>query len=296
MEKNEVNSIHGHRSPIYSVVCDKKNKKMYSCGSDETLIEWEFGTSKTRLVGGEGHKGIISCLALSGDDVVTASIDGVVKFTPKESFTYNKDKLKVEGSPTDICTSKDEKLVIVSTTKGLYSFKDQKLVQSYPLNNEPQSISINPQDSTQIAVGGKDKKVRFFSLVDDKLKEVHVSEGIHQGALTKVKFSPDGNFLACGDIQKHIKVLNTESWKVEFDGLMQLSAITGLDWTSDSKFLASCALDRLAYVWDLENKKEIKIQAHFQSIKSISFMDDKTFVTASEDLSLKSWTFNFSKE
>jgi len=47
-------------------------------------------------------------------------------------------------------------------------------------------------------------------------------------------------------------------------------------------------------IWKI--KKEIKIQAHFQSIKSISFMDDKTFVTASEDLSLKSWTFNFSKE
>jgi WD40 repeat protein len=286
-------SIHGHRSPIYSVVCDKKSKKMYSCGSDETLIEWEFGTSNTRFVQGDGHKGIITCIVLQGDNIVSVGYDGTIKFTPKDSFTFNKDKIKIDAGTNDACGSSDGKLVLVSGTKGLFSFKDQKLCQTYTFNYEPQTVDINPKDCTQVVVGGKDKKLRVYSLIDDKLKEVHVSEGNHQGAIIKVKFSPDGKLLACGDIQKHIKVLDTSDWSVKYEGMMHASSVTGLDWTSDSKYLASCSLDRFAYIWDLENKKEIKIQAHFQAVKSLSFMDDNTFVTASEDLCLKSWTFNF---
>jgi WD40 repeat protein len=69
-----------------------------------------------------------------------------------------------------------------------------------------------------------------------------------------------------------------------------------LDWTSDSKYLISASLDKDAIIWDLANKKELKVQAHFQGLKCVKLMDDNTFITASEDFCLKSWTFDYNKK
>jgi len=102
--------------------------------------------------------------------------------------------------------------------------------------------------------------------------------------------------LACGDSQKSIKVLSSSDWSIKYENLLHLSSVSDLNWTSDSKYLLSCSLDKDAVVWDLENKKEIKVQAHFQGLKCIGVMDDNTFITASEDFCLKSWSFNFNKE
>jgi len=99
--------------------------------------------------------------------------------------------------------------------------------------------------------------------------------------------------LACGDSQKTIKVLDSSDWSVKYTDLLHISSVSDLCFTSDSKYLLSCSLDKDAIVWDLENKKELKVQAHFQGIKCIGLMDDNTFITASEDYCLKSWNFKF---
>jgi len=287
----EYTSVSGHHAPIHTVVCDKKNKKFYSCGSDETLIEWELGSSKTRFIEGESPKGIINTIALVGDHIYSGHADGTIKITAVKDFTFDKEKQKVDGFPLDMAVSHDEKLVLVLTAKGLTTFVNNKLVKFYDVKGEPQSFSINPSDKTQIVVGGKDKKLRILSLVDDNLKEVKVIDNVQAATMTKVRFAPCGNLLACSDSQKTIKVFDTSDWSVKHEYL-HYSAVSDIDWTSDSKYLLSASLDKDAIVWDLANKKELKVQAHFQGLKCISLMDDNTFITASEDFCLKSWSFN----
>jgi len=284
--------LHGHHSSIYSLIVDQKNRKFYSCG-DETLIEWEFGTSNTRLADGDQPKGIISCIANVGDSIYSCHVDGTIKIVPKESFQFTKEKQKVDGYPIDISVSSNQKLVCVLTAKGITSFIDNKMGSFYEIKGEPQSVSINPNDETQIVVGGKDKKLRVLSLVDGKLKEVKVIDAIQSSIITRVRFSPCGKLLACGDSQKTIKVLDSSDWSVKYTDLLHISSVSDLCFTSDSKYLLSCSLDKDAIVWDLENKKELKVQAHFQGIKCIGLMDDNTFITASEDYCLKSWNFKF---
>jgi WD repeat-containing protein 1 (actin-interacting protein 1) len=288
-------SIHGHHAPIYKVCVDKNNNKMYSCGSEETIVEWEVGKMKTRLMSGDGHKGIVSYIALAGDYLVSAGADSIVKFTPIDKFEFTKEKVKLEGGINDISVSDDGKLVVISTKKGVYTFKDQKQDQFYQTNFEVTSCTLNPKDNTQIAVGGSDKKVVVFTMSGDKLKEVYKQkEAIHKGNITRMRFSPDGKLLAVGDSNREIVVYDSSDFSVVYDGLVyHTSTVTDLDWSSDSKYLLSSSLDKCAIVWDLAGKQNIKNICHFNSVKSVAFIDDNTFVTASDDYCLKTWGYSF---
>ena len=85
------------------------------------------------------------------------------------------------------------------------------------------------------------------------------STSIHFGEYQVIKLSPDGKLIASGDNQRTILVYEAESKKVVCDIFgFHTGSIFDLDWTGDSKFLASSSLDGSVMLWEIEIKKRLK--------------------------------------
>jgi WD repeat-containing protein 1 (actin-interacting protein 1) len=286
-------SLAGHNTPIYKVIYDAKTNKLYSSASQGFLIEWEFGTSKNRMVSGKQEKGSFTGLAkYSKNQLAVITSEGTIRFVELDGFSYIGDAVKLSAVPNDIVSTSDFETLIVSTRKGVEIFIDGN-TKFHEFNYEAACIAISADDKF-VAVGGDDKKIHVYTLEKDELTEIKVLTQ-HSGKIRALKFSPDGKHLASGDSNKEVILFSAQDWSVLQDQLTYHAAsITDMSWSPDSKYLVSGSVDKSIIVWDFENKKRIvNPNGHAVGVKSVFFKDEETFFSAGGDFRIISWKFKF---
>ncbi|MHC1767258.1 MAG: protein kinase [Verrucomicrobiia bacterium] len=108
-----------------------------------------------------------------------------------------------------------------------------------------------------------------------------------------VLFAPDGHWLAVGEAQPRIRLLNRASGERK-DILLAAEAegITTLAFSPDSKLLAAGfgAGDNDVHVWDLETHTEMRFSGHGGWIAGVAFSPDGgTLASVSADQTLRLW-------
>jgi WD40 repeat protein len=286
--------IHGHNEKIYAVTYDAQRNQIISSGSSGAVIVWDFGVgSKGRLSGKKGHQSAVCNVAIVGDQLLTASVDNQVRFTPIDSLNYtDEDSLTLSGSPCDIAVSKHTPgLVLIATHKGITVIKDKQVISEIDLGYQPSSIAISPDDK-EIAVAA-DKKVRQYEFDGKGIGALLATLEEHRARVSKVRYSPDGTMLATCD--KEIFVWDRYAHSVKYSGLVHhTAAITDMDWSKSSEYLATGSLDKDVIVWDLKNAKRAQTNmAHLQGVTGLVFANEDTIVSVGNDFAVKTWQFKF---
>ncbi|KAK9463815.1 TUP1-like enhancer of split-domain-containing protein [Lipomyces oligophaga] len=193
---------------------------------------------------------------------------------------------------------------------------------------EVYSIHVHP-DGTRLASGGLDAKVRIWSTAaiyaavepdDDAANGSRkqtpysgarqlCSMSTHSGAVTVVRFSPSGRYLASGSDDRVILVwerddeghdkprkefgasgeADTEHWVVRRRCVGHDNDVQDLAWAPDSSMLVSVGLDSGIIVWSGTTFEKIKrLDIHQSHVKGITFDPaNKYFATASDDRTIK---------
>eukprot|EP01083_Nonionella_stella_P096494 271296_1 len=83
----------------------------------------------------------------------------------------------------------------------------------------------------------------------------------HAGAIYSADFSPCGQFVATGSLDKTVRL-----WDMENSGAREVACleghslnVVGLSWSSDSRHLASASYDCSARMWDVSRQKQIHL-------------------------------------
>lgn len=201
------------------------------------------------------------------------------------------------------------------------------------------SISVS-SDGKRLATGGLDGKVKIWSIdtfykyknFDGTTEEIDNSEcrplcsmTRHAGAITCVRFSPDGRFLATGSDDKLVLIWEKDEEKTKIMA-MHRNASNGLDsslfsgngngnvtdvdlehwtvrkrlvahdndvqdmaWAPDSSILVTVGLDRSIVVWNGTTFEKIKkFDIHQSHVKGVVFDPaGKYFATCSDDRSMR---------
>jgi WD40 repeat protein len=79
----------------------------------------------------------------------------------------------------------------------------------------------------------------------------------HDKAITSVKFSPDGNYLASGSYDSTIKLWSVKSQKEVATMTGHIKYVTSIAFSPDGKYLASGSVGKLLKLWDVESHKEV---------------------------------------
>lgn len=287
--------VNGHNKKIYSIVADEKNNRFYTSGSDGALIRWDAGVGSSGKPTGKGHTASISIVGLAGKHVVAIAVDQTVRFIDSETFAYTGESVKLDSFPNDIAVSTvDPDYFAVSTAKGVAFFKNCELKHFEEVKGfEPSCIAFSPNDS-EIIIGATDKKARVFTVADFKLTQVAVIDK-HRGAISKVKYSPDGSMFAIGDSNREIIVYDSASRAEKYTGLVfHTSKISDLAWAKTGAYLASGSVDKSVIVWDLVNSKRATAEiAHLQGVNAITVLNENTVISVGNDFCVRQWEFKF---
>ncbi|KAJ8098604.1 TUP1-like enhancer of split-domain-containing protein [Lipomyces tetrasporus] len=195
---------------------------------------------------------------------------------------------------------------------------------------EVYSIHVSP-DGDRLASGGLDSKVRIWSTqaiyacaavegtenVANGNGKAHLYTGprqlcsmsTHSGAVTVVRFSPSGRYLASGSDDRVILVwereeeghelprkefgsqgeTDSERWLVRRRCVGHDNDVQDLAWAPDSSILVSVGLDSGIIVWSGTTFEKIKrLDIHQSHVKGITFDPaNKYFATASDDRTIK---------
>lgn len=170
------------------------------------------------------------------------------------------------------------------------------------------SVAVSP-DGSRLATGGLDGKVRLWSTKaiaggpDYKGPKQLCSMSTHTGAVTVVRFSPNGRYLASGSDDRIALIWeldatraprqefgqqgekDTEAWTARKRLIGHDNDIQDLAWSPDSSLLVTVGLDSAIIVWSGTTFEKLKrIDSHQSHVKGISFDPaNKYFVTCGDD-------------
>src|SRR5437773_1139453 len=80
----------------------------------------------------------------------------------------------------------------------------------------------------------------------------------HTGFVYSVAFSPDGEILATGSVDKSVRIWNADNPKDAKSLGNHGASVYCVAFSPNGKLLASCAFDGTIKVWDLDGGKELK--------------------------------------
>lgn len=111
------------------------------------------------------------------------------------------------------------------------------------------------------------------------------------GFVTSVAFSPDGQLLASGSLEKNIYLWNFKTG--EQIGILQghTSYVQSVCFCPDGKYLVSASSDSTIRVWDVRKKSCIKVlRGHKDNISSVKYCPDGQIIaSASGDGTIRLW-------
>lgn len=110
-------------------------------------------------------------------------------------------------------------------------------------------------------------------------------------AMLSVAFSPDGKFLATGDMNGEIRLYQVADWKQLFTYKGHADWVTSIAFSPDSSLLASGSDDQTIKLWNVTTGECLKIlRGHDKGIWSIAFNSNgQALVSGGDDKTIKMW-------
>lgn len=288
--------IKGHHKSITALAVSPNRESIYTGSHDGYISFWDAATGDQDRVAGLHHTNQVQDMCTGTDAIYTCGLDDTVRSIQLLSNEYSNLAIKMDSQPRGMTTA-DGNLVIVADIADISIIENDMKVATHPIDYEATCISLHPKGQ-DVAVGGnKDHKVHVYLLKGYSLTEKTTLEQC--GAITDVRYSPDGEYLAASDANRMVRLYlsSTYEYAHNLDWCFHTARVNCIGWSPDSKFLATGSLDTGVIVWSTQHPmKHINIKkAHPQSqITRLAWLDNSTIVSAGQDSNVKIWEVNFS--
>jgi WD40 repeat protein len=270
-------------------------------GGGPNLFEtWSIKDGKL-LASRGGHKGTINAVVGSPrGDILSAGQEGIV-ITWRLGELTNK-RAAHAGPITVMALSRDEKRLLAAGTDKtvkLWSADSDKPVHQFTGHSAAvTSLAISKSAGWAVS-GSSDRAVKTWDLMTGKAIGAFIG---HTEGVNAVAISPDELWLASASDDATIRIWPIKDGRIDPDREPLLlehhkKSITCLAFSPDGKTLLSGSQDQTMKVWDWAKEKVTRtIPGHKNWITSLLYVDDKTVLTTSDDLSICWWEVATGKE
>lgn len=115
----------------------------------------------------------------------------------------------------------------------------------------------------------------------------------HRKPVVSVAYHPKWDTVVSGDEEGMIKVWSAELGEREATIRAHTRAVTGLDFSSDGKVLASCSSDLSVRLWDTDSWNNMRtLQGHDHTVSSVKFINEDLLASCSRDCTIRLWQTN----
>jgi len=232
---------------------------------------------------------------VSGKSLVSVGFDDKLRYNDIKDGTFGNDALAIGGQPSALATGKkDSSLIAVGlATSKLLFVKDGAIKSTLDLGYVPISIDFSIDDK-EIAVGGKDKKVHFYTVGSGEFTKGREYKDSDK-EVTHVLHRPDGSLLATIDKDKRLYFYNNEGKQLNSGGWEYHSATVSCGaWSPSGARFATGSADESIIVWSdfktFKDEHRLLIKdAHSQGVECLAFWDENTLVSVGCDRSTRIW-------
>ncbi len=140
-----------------------------------------------------------------------------------------------------------------------------------------------------ISVGGENQ-TKLWDTADWQLLEVLNNSEVIPSSVTSLDLSPDGSYLAMGDVDGGVTVLAVDG-AVEYSWSEQDDEITMVAWSPDGDQVASASYEGTILIWDLEgDDMSFLLEGHTDRVDAIAWSPDESrLASASLDHTVRVW-------
>jgi len=237
-----------HKTPIISLAFFPDGQRLLSARWDGTVRVWKVsdGTKMDELSLGRPIR--FATLSPDGQLLAISTYDPTIQLWQFSDKTLLRTLRGHRDWVHEVVFSPDGKFLISGSKDGtvkVWQVWDGSLVRTLSGHSKPVvTVALSP-DGQFIASGSEDSTVKIWRMADGKL--VKVLQGHMKGmAVNVVRFSPDGKWLAFGDIA--ITICRFPEGRKERIAAHRWG-ITALSFTPDSRFLISASADGTVKVW-----------------------------------------------
>src|SRR5450755_2326700 len=119
---------------------------------------------------------------------------------------------------------------------------------------------------------------------------VHVYRG-HTDRVTSVAWSPDGNYIASGSLDKTVQIWNATTGEHSYTYRGHSAAVNAVAWSPDSSSIASGSLDQTVQVWDATTgAPDFTYQGHTDIVDTVAWSPDGSRIASgSRDQTVQIW-------
>ncbi|KAJ3694401.1 hypothetical protein LUZ60_009881 [Juncus effusus] len=286
----------GHMKSVSSLCCVNGEESgneipVLSASYDGVIVRWIPGSGFAgRVLRNENSQ--IKCFLVSDGEIITSAYDNKVWRVPLNGNSCgDAESIDIGTQAKDLSLWPARKLLLVGTDSGVTLLKDFKPLSVAKLGFAVTALAVSP-DATEVVVGGQDGKLRVFAIEEGVLKEQAVVEK-HRGAITVVKYSPDGAMFASADTNREAVVWDRVTREVKLKNMLYHTArINCLAWSPDSRLIATGSLDTTVIIYELERNASQRVTikgAHLGGVYGLTFVGADRLVSAGEDACVRVW-------
>lgn len=278
--------IMGHQKNINCLTYHSGLKAAITADYDGNVCYWDAIGGEAKNFTGKGHGTSVNDVATDNlDGLVTVGNDNKLRISSISEQTISDSATDLGGQPKSIAFAGNNQPVVLTTEAALVVNGNK--VSTTNLGFEPSCIACF---GDKVVIGAKEKSGAFqYSLAGGELtnqteiaikdpvfamrfspdgqklavadksncisvvdsNDHHVIEKVygHRARITTLAFSENG-WLASGNIDQKIFVHNFEDRKVEIPLAHRMAAISGIEWTSDTRLISS-AQDGSLKTWEI---------------------------------------------
>ena len=295
---NDVNlsaTLPGHQNPIYSMVVDVANNKLYSAGNDKGIVEWNLETKQFSRVLCAVPASVyqMRILASSGYLVAALRKGGLLVIDREETKLIA--KLEVQSGAVFALAIIDFKNEMIAVDESgmayVWSLEDFKLLYSFRVSSQTvRSIAVS-KENQKIYFGDKSGTVHVHNLMD---YHQEFSLKVHEQNVTSLCLV--GNKLISGGRDAKMYQLHLETLEKEREITPHMFTVYGIEEVEEGELFATVSRDKTLKVWDREFKlkknlsRDKGIDSHTLSINTMAFNAvTKELYTAGDDKLIKVW-------
>ncbi len=291
-------TLSGHRSPVFSVVFSPDGQTLASSSEDRLVKLWEVNTGKClrTLI---GHQGGVWSVAFSpdGQTLVSGSSDRQVKLWDMNTGNSLKTLVGYVDYVYTLAWSPNSQIIATGSPNKevrLWDVASRRCLKTL-IGHEDwvYSVAFAPDGQT-LATASLDRTIKLWDINTQSC--IKTLRG-HESSVLSVAWSPDGKIIASGSADRTVRL-----WAISTGKCLRILPghegwILSVAFHPDSQIIASAGIDHTLRLWNIKTGNCDRIlQEHQGWVWSVAFSPNgQTLASGSADGTIKLWDIKTGK-